>query len=161
MKKSYFTGTILLGFGLYYLLYQYQLTPFPNFYSWPTLILIIGLGFLSTGYLGKEYEAILPGVFLTGIGLHFHISHYLEVWPDITGVLILLIALGTLLRYLKTGSGLSQGIIFLIVAILLLFLDRIKQWAVVEGLNLSLITKGWPYILIICGIYFLYSSRKK
>ncbi|WP_062104540.1 LiaI-LiaF-like domain-containing protein [Bacillus niameyensis] len=159
-KTSYFSGTVALGFGGYFLLQQYQLSPFDNFYTWPTLLVIIGLGFLINGYLGKEYEMILPGVILTGIGFHFHVANRLEVWPNYIGIFLLLIAVGLLLKNIKTGNGLFQGILFLVSSILLLFLDKIQSWSAHYINNLSIIEKGWPYLLIVAGVYLLIAKRK-
>ena len=103
-KKSVLSGVIFIGFGVYFLLQQYNIHPFTDFHTWPTLLLIVGLGFIAQGYGGKDYDNILPGVVLTGLGIHFHVVNKLAVWPDHTGVFLLVIALGLLLKYVKTGN---------------------------------------------------------
>ncbi|HLU23153.1 LiaI-LiaF-like domain-containing protein [Lederbergia graminis] len=159
-KKSYLTGCIFLSFGIYFLLQHYHISLFQGFYTWPTLLIIIGLGFLVNGYVGKDYDSILPGVILTGIGIHFHITNNLPVWPEHSGIFLLLIALGLLLRYVKTGSGLFSGILFLTAAILLLFFDKIVTWANNFGYNLSFLHNIMPLIFIGIGIYLIYSKKK-
>ncbi|MCJ8007009.1 hypothetical protein ACFFF5_00175 [Lederbergia wuyishanensis] len=160
-KKSYLSGVILIGFGIYFLFQQYHFSLFEGFYSWSTLLFIVGLGFLANGYLGKAYESILPGVVLTGLGLHFHIANKLDTWPDHSGIFLLLVALGILLTYVKTGTNLFQGIIFLAMATLLLFFDRLLVWANQQGHNLSSISQFWPFLFIILGAYFLFFKKSR
>jgi len=160
-KKSYLSGVTLIGFGLYFLFQQYHFSLFEGFYTWPTLLIIVGLGFLVNGYIGKDFESILPGVILTGLGLHFHIANKFDTWPDLSGIFLLLIALGILLTYVKTGTHLFLGLIFLALAILLLFFDRLLFWANNQGHNLSNISQFWPYIFSILGVYFLLVKRAK
>lgn len=155
-----FPGVILVGFGVYFFLQQSQIQVFPGFNTWPTLLMIVGLAFLLQGYMGKDYEAILPGVILTGFGFHFHVVDRLEIWPNSIGVFILIIALGFLLRYQKTGSGLFQGILFLLLSVLHLFYNKIIGWlGVLEG-SFAQIWKFWPVVLIGFGLYLLFVKRK-
>ncbi|GIN94326.1 hypothetical protein J6TS1_01960 [Siminovitchia terrae] len=160
-NKGMFSGVIFLGFGVYFLLQQYNIQILQDLYSWPTLVIIIGCGFLAQGYLGKDHEAILPGVVLTGMGIHFHIANRLEMWQDFAGVFLLLVAVGILLTYVKTGAGLMMGILFLAAASLLLFFDRLTNWAAENGHDISLLSKFWPFFFIIAGGYFLFLQRKK
>ncbi|MBO1005579.1 LiaF transmembrane domain-containing protein [Pseudogracilibacillus auburnensis] len=160
-KQVYFSGVIFIGFGIYFLLQQYDVQLTENLYTWPTLLCIIGLAYLLQGYGGKHYDSILPGVVLTGLGIHFHISDYLAFWPDHTGVFLLLISLGFLLIYVKTGSGLFTGFLFLASAILLLFFDRLESWALEKGHNMSLFNHIWPFTFIAIGIYYLFILRNR
>lgn len=160
-KQPLLSGVILFGFGIYFLLQQYHFTLIEEFYTWPTLLVIVGGGFLVQAYIGKAYEAILPGVVLTGIGVHFHITNNLDVWPDHTGIFLLVIALGLLLTYVKTGAGMIQGILFLLAAILILFFDKLTEWVSLNGHNIAIISKIWPFIFIIFGAYLLFFSKKQ
>ncbi|MEK3890560.1 LiaI-LiaF-like domain-containing protein [Bacillus sp. FSL K6-3431] len=160
-KQALFAGIILFGFGTYFLLQQYHFTLISGLYTWPTLLIIIGIGFLVQAYAGKSYDAIIPGIVLTGIGLHFHITNKLAVWPDHTGIFLLVIALGLLLKYIKTGTSLIQGILFLLAAIFILFFDRLINWAVTNGYNITVISKIWPFFFIAAGAYFLFFSKKQ
>ncbi|MDF2854760.1 MAG: hypothetical protein K0Q87_611, partial [Neobacillus sp.] len=56
-NQRIFPGTILIGFGSYLFLQQLGITPFGQFYSWPTLLIILGISFLAQGYLAREHEA--------------------------------------------------------------------------------------------------------
>lgn len=133
---------------------------FKEFYTWPTLLLIVGVAFLFQGYGAKDYEAIFPGVILTGFGIHFHVVNRLEIWPDHIGAFILIIALGFLLRYQKVGAGLFQGLLFLTLAICLLFYDKIVQWFGLVESSVSIAWKFWPIALVCVGCYLLFIRKK-
>ncbi|WP_433743475.1 LiaI-LiaF-like domain-containing protein [Falsibacillus pallidus] len=162
MKKNQkiFPGIILIGFGLYFYLQQADIVIFKEIYTWPTLLIIVGVAFLGQGYWAQEYEAILPGVILVGFGLHFHVVNKLAIWPDHIGTFILIIALGFLLRYQKTGNGLFQGLLFLLLSILLLFYDKVISWFGILENKVDVAWNLWPVLLIIIGIYLIFIKRK-
>lgn len=153
-------GIILIGFGVYYYLQQANIILFDQFYTWPTLMAIVGLAFLVQAYRGNDYNSILPGVILFGFGIHLHIVGRLSIWPDHLGAFILIIALAFLLRYQKTGTGLFHGILFLILAALLLFYEQISNWLATLETGLVIVWKFWPVALILIGIYLLFFKRK-
>lgn len=159
-NQRIFPGIILLGFGLYFFLQQYHITLFQGFHTWPTLLIIVGIAFLFQGYAAKDYEAILPGVILSGFGLHFHIVDRLEIWPNSIGTFILIIALGFLLRHQKVGAGLFQGILFLVLAILLLFYDKIIGYLGLLETSAATVLKFWPALFVGYGIYLLFMKKK-
>lgn len=159
-NQRIFPGIILLGFGAFFFLQQNGTAFFKGYDTWPTLLVIVGVAFLFQGYLAKDYDAILPGVILTGFGLHFHITERLDIWPNSIGIFILIIALGFLLRYQKVNAGLFQGILFLVLAILLLFYEKIVGWlGILEG-GIGDIWKFWPVLLIGYGLYLLLIRKK-
>lgn len=160
-NQRIFPGIILIGFGAYFFLQQSGITLFQNFYTWPTLIIIVGIAFLAQGYLAKDYDAILPGVILLGFGLHFHIAGRLKFWPDNTiGPFILILSLGFFLRFQKTGTGLFQAFLFLVWALLLLFYDKIAGYLGFLQNGMSQVMKFWPALIIIIGIYLLLKKKK-
>ncbi|MEW9107979.1 LiaI-LiaF-like domain-containing protein [Cytobacillus gottheilii] len=158
-NQRLFPGMILLGFGAYFFLQQLNISLLQPLYSWPTLLIIVGIAFLIQGYGAKDYEAILPGVILTGFGVHFHIVNRLEIWPDHIGSFILIIALAFLLRYLKTGAGLFQGFLFLILAVLLLFYDTILGWLGILPSSVSTAWRFWPLLLMVAGLFLLIKKK--
>jgi hypothetical protein len=160
-NQRIFPGIILIGFGAYFYLQQTQLNLLKEFYTWPTLLIIVGIGFVGQAYIANEYEAILPGTILLGFGIHFHVVHKLAMWPDHIGAFILIIALGFLLRYQKLGTGLFQGLLFLILAGLLLFYDKVVTWLGLLENGFSLAWKFWPAVLIIIGIFLLFKKENK
>jgi hypothetical protein len=160
-NQRIFPGVILIGFGAYFLLQQMGITIFQAFFTWPTLLIIVGLAFLGQGYTAKEHEAILPGVIMTGFGLHFHLVNRLSIWPHNTiGMLILIISIGCFLRFQKTSNGLFQAFLFLLIAVLLLFYTKIAGNLGLLQNGVSIVWKFWPALLIIIGIYFLLKKKK-
>ncbi|WP_456273850.1 LiaI-LiaF-like domain-containing protein [Bacillus sp. AK031] len=154
-----FPGMILIGFGIYFYLEQSNVTIFREFYTWPTLLIIVGAAFLAQGYKGKDYESILPGTILTGFGLHFHVTKMAALWPDHIGIFILIISLGFLLRYQRTGNGLFQGVLFLILAIILLFYDKVLIWLGFLQGGVNMIREFWPLIIVLIGVYLLMKRK--
>ncbi|GIN60263.1 hypothetical protein J27TS8_02560 [Robertmurraya siralis] len=159
-NQRIFPGIILLGFGGYFFLEQANITLFDGLHTWPTLLIIVGLAFLFQGYLAKDYDAILPGVILAGFGLHFHVIKHLTIWPNSTGAFILIIALGFLLRYQKVGSGLFQGLLFLVLAIMLLFYEKIIGWLGFFENGITSVLNYWPILFIGFGVYLLFVRSK-
>ncbi len=159
-NQRIFPGIILIGFGVFFFWQQSEISLFAGFISWPTLLMIVGIAFLCQGYGGKDYESILPGVILTGFGLHFHVVNYLSIWPNTMGTFILIIALGFLLRYQKLGTNLFYGILFLALAALLLFYDKVMGWFGLFENNITTFAQLWPFALILIGVYLLFLKRK-
>jgi hypothetical protein len=160
-NQQIFPGIILIGFGAYFLLQQSGITIFQTFFTWPTLLIIVGTAFLGQGYSANDSEAILPGVILVGFGLHFHFVGNVTFWPNNNiGMLFLIISLGFFLRFQKTSSGLFQAFLFLILAVLLLYYDKIANYLEFVQNGMSLVWKFWPVLLILIGIYFLFKKKK-
>jgi hypothetical protein len=159
-NQKIFPGIILIGFGAYFFMQQSGITVFEKFYTWPTLLMIVGLAFLGQGYIAKDYEAILPGVILLGFGVHFHVVGHLAFWPNQIGTFILIIAIGFFLRYQKTKNGLFQSILFLVLALLSLFYNRVASYLGLLEDSVSMAWKFWPIILIVLGVYFLFIKKK-
>lgn len=159
-NQRIFPGIILIGFGMFFFWQQAKISLFAEFISWPSLLMIVGIAFLCQGYGGKEYESIFPGVILTGFGFHFHIVNRLSIWPNSLGVFILIIALGFLLRYQKLGTNLFYGLLFLALACLLLFYDKVMSWFGMLETNIANFAQLWPFALILIGVYLLFFKKK-
>ncbi|WP_066063733.1 LiaI-LiaF-like domain-containing protein [Neobacillus soli] len=162
MKNQHiFPGILLIGFGAYFFLQQLNITFFQQISTWPTLLIIVGIAFLGQGYSAKEHASILPGVIMTGLGLHLHLAGRIGFWPSNNiGMLILIISFGLFLRFQKTNSGLFQAFLFLILAVLLLFYDKIAGYFGILQNGMSFVWKFWPALLIVVGIYFLLKRKK-
>lgn len=159
-KHPLFPGFILLGFGLYFFLQRSNIQLIEGFYSWPTLLFIIGIAFTLQAYIGKEYESILPGVIFLGLGIHFHVVHKVNIWPDHIGAFLLIISLGFFLKHQKTNQGFFFGLLFLILALMQLFYDEIANWFGLLENSMSMLLNIWPIILMLIGGYFLFVKRK-
>ncbi|WP_018660928.1 LiaI-LiaF-like domain-containing protein [Heyndrickxia acidiproducens] len=159
-SRKIFPAIILIGFGLYFYLQRYEQSGFQEYFTWPTLLIIVGLAFLGQGYWGRESESILPGVILVGFGLHFHVAGKVAIWPDNIGIFILIIALGFLLRYQKTGDGIFYGILFLALSVLLLFSDKAIAWFGLFENHVTSLVNFWPAVLVVIGLYLLLFKRK-
>ncbi|WP_053367302.1 LiaI-LiaF-like domain-containing protein [Bacillus sp. FJAT-27245] len=159
-NQQLFPGIVLIGFGAYFFLEQSGVSFLQNYFTWPTLLIIVGVAFLGQGYFTRDHDAILPGIILTGFGLHFHVAGKVPFWPAHIGSFIAIIAIGFLLRYQKTGNGLFQGLLFLLVTILLLFTDKVGAWLGIVQSNMSLAWKFWPVLLIAIGAWFVFGKRK-
>lgn len=159
-KQRIFTGVILLGLGVYFFLGQTNITLFKQYDEWPTLLMISGIAFLGQGYVGKDSDAILPGVILFGFGLHFTFIHRLEIWPSHVEAFILFLATGFLLRYQKIKNGLVQGVLFLSIALILIFYEHLIQLFPTLENSFALIWKFWPIIFIALGCYALFFKSR-
>jgi hypothetical protein len=159
-NQKIFTGFIFMGVGTFFFLQQMGMALSPQFYSWPTLLMIAGLAFLAQGYIGHDFEAILPGTILFGYGLHYHFLQSITLLSNQAGALVLFIGIGCLLRYFKTRSGLFQAILFLILALFLLFYEKFTQDAGLLQNGVSIFWKFWPILLIGIGAFFLLKRKK-
>ncbi|WP_276210376.1 LiaI-LiaF-like domain-containing protein [Heyndrickxia coagulans] len=159
-SRKIFSAIILIGFGLYFYLQRFDLTGMKDYFTWPTLLIIVGLAFLGEGYWGRDGESILPGVILVGFGLHFHLAGKIAIWPDNIGVFVLIIAIGFLLRSQKTGDGTFYGLLFLVLSILLLFSDKVMGWFGLVENNVSSLINFWPAVFVVIGVYLLFAKRR-
>lgn len=159
-KQSVFPGIVLIGIGLYFLLDQLHFTALQAFYSWPTLLVIIGVAFLAQAYTSRDYQNILPGVILTGIGVHFHLISLLDIWPDHWAMFTLIIGVAFLLRYQQTKTGLLPGLLLLVLSIVTLFYQEVVGWLSWVGSVVQLVEKYWPVVLIAAGVYLLFIKKK-
>ncbi|OIK14367.1 DUF5668 domain-containing protein [Bacillus sp. MUM 13] len=158
-SQRIFPGLILIGFGLYFFLKQANIELFQGFFNWPTILCIVGIAFLIQAYSGKDNEAILPGVILFGFGLHFHVVHRLEIWPDNIGVFILIIALGFILRARASSTGLFHGVVLLVISLLSLFYDKITGMMGLIKIGTADPAKFWPFIVMLIGIILLVKKK--
>lgn len=161
-KQQIFPGVLFVGVACYLFLNETNNDFLTSFYHWSSLMIIIGIAFLLQAYVGKEYEAILPGVLMFGIGLHFHVIHQLNIqqWPGHIEIFMLIFAAGFLLRYLKLKKGLFEGCLFLVIALIMLFDQPIIQTFPVLQTSIEFIWRFWPFIFLALGGFFLFYKRR-
>lgn len=157
--RGVFPGIVLIGTGAYFLLKQLDFPFIEQAFTWPTLLLIIGLAFLAQGYSGDS-DSIFPGVILIGLGIHFHAKVLFAFWPDHWAVYPLIISVAFLLKYQKTKDGLVSGLILFIIGILGLFYADIITWMGWIGKGVKWLETFWPVALIMAGLYFLFIRKK-
>lgn len=158
-NQRYFLGILLIGFGGYFLLQNTKIDFLQQFVGWPTLMMIVGIAMLWQGYAGGEHALIFPGVILFGFGLHYHVVTHLHIWPDHIGVFILIVAFAFILSFQMTGNGLANGLIFLGIAVALLFQDSLNDWIGTLESNGALLLKYWPVLLV--GVGFIFFMKQK
>ncbi len=156
-KQNLLTGFLLVGFGIFFLLRQFSISLFQSYYSWPTLLIIIGAAFLIYSYTAKEYQNIFIGSLLLLLGIHFHGLTHFSFWVDHWAIYPLIIGVSFLLRYTKTKSGLFPGLILTGLAVFALAANPV--WLHWMAQFVILLEKFWPIVLIAIGMYML--IRKK
>lgn len=150
---------ILIGIGLFFLLRELKLPIITDFYSWQTLLIIVGLAFLVHSYRSKSYDQIFIGVLILGIGIHLHgVVHY-SFWIDHWGVYLVIIGAAFILRYFKTKSGLLPGAALLVLGGLLIYSRQFNEYFYWMYDLLSLIERFWPVLLIIIGFIWLKKGK--
>ncbi|WP_404453304.1 DUF5668 domain-containing protein [Virgibacillus necropolis] len=156
MKKQHaLAGYLLIGIGLYFLLTKLQLPIITDFYSWPTLFIIIGLAFLIHSYKTKEHQNLFSGTIILGLGIHFHgVNHY-SFWIDHWGVYLLIVGIAFIVRFLKTKKGIIPGVILIGLSLIVIFTVNLPPYLSWIYQILDLIEQFWPIALIGIGIYFL------
>ncbi|WP_082233686.1 LiaI-LiaF-like domain-containing protein [Halobacillus massiliensis] len=154
-KQNSFTGFLLLGLGGYFLLRQFNI-PFLNpFYSWPTILIIIGAALLLHNYFSKDSSTLLPGIILTGFGIHFHGLERYPNWIDHWAVYTLIIGTGFFIKYLKTKSGIIPALVLLGLSIFALFSTSNPEWFEYISVVITFVERFWPVVLVIAGVYIL------
>ncbi|QXE00590.1 LiaI-LiaF-like domain-containing protein [Terribacillus sp. DMT04] len=158
-KKNAFAGFLLLGVGAYFLLRQLRVPLFVDFYSWPTLLIIIGAALLLHAYLAKDHKNLFAGYTLLGLGVHFHGLRHYTFWTDSWGAYPLLVGAALLLAALKTKKGYIWAILLLALGIFAIAAPAQPAWFGWLDRIAGVIRDFWPVLLILAGAYLLF--RKK
>src|SRR5699024_7449474 len=108
---------ILIGIGTYFLLKEMNIPVLANFYSWPTLLMIIGLILLIHSYKARDYQHLLTGTILFGFGLHFHGLEHYAFWIDHWDIYPFIVEVLFLIRWIYSKEDLFVGIILAVTSI--------------------------------------------
>ncbi|GAQ16742.1 membrane protein [Oceanobacillus picturae] len=158
-KQNALPAYILIGIGIFFLLRQLKLPIITDFYSWQTIIIIIGLALLIHSYTSKSYHNLFSGSILLGIGIHLHgIQHY-DFWIDHWAVYPLIIGIAFLVRRTKVKQGLFPGVILTVVSILLIFSVSLPPWLDWVYQVIDTLEQFWPVVLILIGLYLLMKRK--
>lgn len=157
-KQNAFTAYILIGIGSYFLLEQLNLPFLSNLYSWPTLLMIVGIAILLHSYTTKDFQNLFSGVVILGLGIHFHGLMNYSFWIDHWAVYLLIIGLAFIVRFIPTKNGLLIGILLIGISIIMIFSLSVPDWFHWIFTITNTLEKFWPVVIIALGIYLL---RKK
>ncbi|WP_280158480.1 LiaF transmembrane domain-containing protein [Priestia megaterium] len=159
-KQSMFFGVLLVGFGIFFLLNELHMSIAAKVYTWPVLLILIGAALLTESALSQDHSNLLASYILITLGIHFYVSEQIPFWPTNISMVVFMVAISFLLSARKAKSGFFQGGTLLIIAILMMFSDRIKLFLpkVEDGVNY--LTTFWPILLLLVGLYLLFFKRK-
>lgn len=155
-----FFGVLLVGFGIFFLLNELHMSIAAKVYTWPVLLILIGAALLTESALSQDHSNLLASYILITLGIHFYVSKQIPFWPTNISMVVFMVAISFLLSARKVKSGFFQGGTLLIIAILMMFSDRLKLFLpkVEDGVNY--LTTFWPILLLLVGLYLLFFKRK-
>lgn len=155
-----FFGVLLVGFGIFFLLNELHMSIAAKVYTWPVLLILIGAALLTESALSQDHSNLLASYILITLGIHFYVSDQIPFWPTNISMVVFMVAISFLLSARKVKSGFFQGGTLLIIAILMMFSDRLKLFLpkVEDGVNY--LTTFWPILLLLVGLYLLFFKRK-
>lgn len=154
-RQNSFIAYLLIGMGIYFLLKQLKVPIFTNFYSWPTLLIIVGGALLLHSYSSREDQNLFSGTLLLGLGIHFHGLEHYSFWLGHWAVYPLIIGIAFFIRYLRTKKGLLISLLFIGMSLLMIFSIEIPSWFQWIYQLTDLLEMYWPVAIIILGIYLL------
>lgn len=162
MKKQHiFTGFLLIGIGTFFLLRQFSIPFLHHVYSWPTLVMLIGLIYLFYSYLSKDHKYILPGVILLGLGVHFYGRMYYSFWAEHWAVYPLIIGAAFLIRFTKTKSGLLPGVILITTAMFGAFSPQHFIFFSWLEKTVNFFESYWSILIIATGFSILNKNKRR
>ncbi|WP_335808488.1 LiaI-LiaF-like domain-containing protein [Halobacillus litoralis] len=154
-KQNSLIGLLFIGLGVYYFLRHLNIPILAPFYSWPTLVIFIGIAFLLHSYWTKDHSSLFTGVILTGFGLHFIAVDHVPFWRDHWGMYLIILGVAFLLHYRKTKNGLIPALLFLGIGMFAMFAPTNPTWFQwIQGV-FQLIERFWPLALVAFGFYLL------
>lgn len=154
-NQRIFPGIILIGFGAYFLLQQSHITLLNNFIRGRPCFLLLAQLSLVKAMLLRTMREFFRGDY---VWFWFAFSScwtciFLAAEHDWNANADYFIRI--FLRFQKANTGLFQAFLFLILAVLLLFYDKIAGYFGFLQNGLSVVWKYWPVLLIIVG-FILY-----
>ncbi len=153
-KSAIVGGIILILLGLLFLASEI----FPgifSFWSWPFILVTIGLVFLIWAILSGNGGLAVPGMILSGLGGIFYYQTTSGDWTSWSYIWALIpgfVGLGVLLSGLidrKFKSALSGGLTLLLISAIMFF-----AFGYAFGLQRN-IAMYWPVLLVVLGVVAL------
>ncbi|MDX8046585.1 DUF5668 domain-containing protein [Gracilibacillus sp. S3-1-1] len=159
MKKNNLFAYLLIGVGIYFLLRELRLPILTDFYSWPTLLILVGAAFLIHAFTSRDFRNIFPAILLLGLGIHFHGLNHYPFWIDHWGMYTLIISIAFLARAIKTKKGYFPGLILFAISAFALFANNQPGWFSWIHQFMIWVERFWPVLIIGLGIYFLLKKK--
>jgi hypothetical protein len=156
-QQNKFSGIVLLGIGLFFFAIRMNVAPIQPYLTWPTLLMIIGIALLFQAKTGKDSASLFSGVFLTGLGLHFHMAPKLASWPEPLQMITLLTGIAFLIQYKKAKEGLIPGLLLTLLSLWFIFFKSNTPSMQNIFANAE---NFWPVILMILGAYLIFFRKK-
>ncbi|WP_458412310.1 LiaI-LiaF-like domain-containing protein [Schinkia sp. CFF1] len=153
-RQGFFLGVILIGLGVYFLMDQLNIPVMHKLFTWPTLLLIIGIAFLLQVYVAHDRQSIFPGVILTGLGIHFHGRELFSFWPDHWAIYTLIVGIAFIAQHQRI-----LGILLVVISLLGLFYDGVIGWLSYISEAVGWLVHFWPVLLILLGVYILVKKK--
>lgn len=162
MKKyRWFISILFIGFGLFYFASQQQYPALIPLYDWYSILFIIGLACLFQAYAGHDQHYIIPGILLTGFGIHFCLSTILTNYPNPYGVLTMIVAVSLFLKNKRSKGDLLPSILLCLISLFFFFSQQLDTIINQTEFELSLFQTYWPLLLVGIGICLLFFKRKR
>ncbi|TMW71615.1 LiaI-LiaF-like domain-containing protein [Alteribacter natronophilus] len=159
-RRNLVPALILLAVGSYFLAQQLGMDiPFAGtILSWPSVLVIAGLFFLSQGYSQREDGQVFTGAATLGLGLYFHAVYTFDLWSIHWSHFTLIFGIAFLLKYrYSRRDGWIPGIILIGISLFSLFFQGSVR-LIQETLGAA--SQFWPVILIGLGLYLLFLRKK-
>ncbi|MBD1381182.1 LiaF transmembrane domain-containing protein [Metabacillus arenae] len=151
---------MLLSIGTFYFLQTFNYLKLQAENHWQMLLLFFGISFLITARTEREASYFLPGIALSGIGLHFLLLQHYSVWPDTIPAFILIIALSLFALGKGRKNGYFPGVVVLAVGLFIHFYEQvINSFSFIQPYR-AYFDKYWPILLIVTAFYLLFIKRK-
>ena len=159
-KSGIFTGIIMILLGGLFLASELYPDIF-SFWSWPFILIGLGLMFLLWALIAQNGGLAVPGAILSGLGGIFYYQELTKDWDSWAYIWALIpgfVGLGILLKGLidKTfKQSANSGFVLILISAVLFF-----AFGTQFGLQ-SYITMYWPVLLILIGIMSLVRALLK
>jgi len=156
MKKrsGIFTGIVMILLGGLFLASELYPDIF-SFWSWPFILIGLGLMFLLWALIAQTGGLAIPGAILSGLGGIFYyqeLTHNWDSWSYIWALIPGFVGIGILVKGLidkNFKESVNSGLTLLLISAVLFF-----AFGTQFGLQ-SYITMYWPVLLILVGIISL------
>ncbi|WP_156291210.1 LiaI-LiaF-like domain-containing protein [Oceanobacillus salinisoli] len=158
-KQNSLIAYVLIGIGLFFLLRQLKIPIITNFYSWQTVLIIIGLILLFHSYSYRNYQHLFSGTVVLGLGIHFHGLEQYHFWIDHWAIYVLIIGIAFFIKASKTKKGYFTGILLIGFSVFMIFSNTLSIYFYWVYDVMEFMETFWPVILVIIGIYML--KKKK